>query len=70
MGHKYVMHKTTGMVGVADLPDWLNFDEKPPRSFEVRWLGDYFQAGSYSRTTSTSATVLITKEVADIIRGV
>lgn len=70
MTQKYVMHKTTGMVGIADLPDWLNFDEKPPRSFDVRWLGDYFQSGLYNKTTSTSATVLITKEVADIIRSV
>lgn len=64
------MHKSTGTIGLADIPDWLDFDEQPPRSFKVRWLGDYFQAGSISRTTTTEYTVLITKEVADIMRSV
>ena len=63
---KYVMHKATGDIGLADIPDWLNFDEKPPRSFDVRWEN---RSGGLTRT-STQVTVLITKEVADIIRGV
>jgi hypothetical protein len=60
------MHKQSGMVGVADLPDFVNFDEQPPRSFDVRWWNG---SGAVSRTT-TQATTPITKEVADIMRGV
>ena len=66
---KYVMHKSTGKVGLADLPDWLNFDEQPPRSFEVQWLDSLYYMGSATMTT-TKYTCVITKEVADIIRGV
>lgn len=66
MTRQYVMHKQSGMVGVADLPDWINFDEQPPRSFDIRWWsGD----GAVSRAT-TAFTILITKEIADIMRGV
>ena len=66
MTRQYVMHKQSGMVGVADLPDWINFDEQPPRSFDVRWWsGD----GAVSRAT-TAFIIPITKEVADIMRGV
>lgn len=66
MTRQYVMHKQSGMVGVADLPDWINFDEQPPRSFDIRWWsGD----GAVSRST-TQFTAPITKEVADIMRGV
>ena len=63
MTRRYVMHKQSGGVGVAYLPDWVNFDEQPPRSFDVRWISG---SGAVSRTT-TRATVPITKEVADII---
>jgi hypothetical protein len=66
MTRRYVMHKQSGMVGVADLPDFVNFDEQPPRSFDVRWCNG---SGAVSRTT-TRATTPITKEVADIMRGV
>ena len=59
------MNKTTNDVGVADLPDWVNFNEKPPRSFEM-W--------SYKHRrfipASTNNYVEITKEVADIMKGV
>lgn len=65
----YVMHRTTGFVGVADLPDWLNFDEKPARSFEVRWLNLPAPTISIQYTT-TEHSIPITKEVADIVRGV
>ncbi len=62
----YVMNKLTGKVGIAyDLPEWLNFDEKPPRSFDVKW-GD----NNYTLRASTKSTAKITKEVADIMRNV
>jgi hypothetical protein len=54
------------MVGVADLPDWLDFDEQPPRSFDIRWWSG---SGAVSRATTETSTP-ITKEVADIMRGV
>jgi hypothetical protein len=54
------------MVGVADLPDFINFDEQPPRSFDIRWWNG---GGAVSRTT-TQCTIPITKEIADIIRDV
>ena len=60
------MHKQSGMVGVADLPDWINFDEQPPRSFDIRWWSG---GGAVSRAT-TAFTIPITKEIADIIRSV
>jgi hypothetical protein len=60
------MHKESGMVGMADLPDFVNFDEQPPRSFDVRWWSG---SGAVSRA-STEFTIPITKEVADIMRGV
>jgi len=63
---QYVMHKKHGWVGVADLPDFINFDEHPPRVFPVRWWDN---SGAISRTT-TQSTTPITKEVADIMRGV
>jgi hypothetical protein len=66
MTKQYVMHKQSGNVGVADLPDWINFDEQPPRSFDVRWGSG---SGAVSRAT-TQFTITITKEVADIMRGV
>lgn len=66
--NKYVMHKTTGAVGVADIPDWINFDEQPPRSFTVRWHNQWYGGGGVG-LTSTSATTPITKEVADILIG-
>jgi hypothetical protein len=66
MTRRYVIHKVSGVVGVADLPDFINFDEQPPRSFDIRWWNG---GGAVSRTT-TQCTAPITKEVADIIRGV
>jgi hypothetical protein len=54
------------MVGVADLPDFINFDEQPPRSFDIRWWNG---SGAVSRA-STKFTIPITKEVADIMLGV
>ena len=65
MAKTYLLHKNTGRVGVADLPEWINFDEHPPRSFEVRWNGVLTFARS-----QTNYVVPITKEVADIMRGV
>jgi hypothetical protein len=63
--YRYVMNKNTNDVGVADLPDWLSFDEKPPRSFNM-W--------SYKHkrflNVSTNNYVEITKEVVDLIRSV
>lgn len=61
----YMIHKKHGWVGVADLPEWVKFDEHPPRSFEVRWNGVL----TYARS-STHFVVPITKEVYDIMRGV
>jgi hypothetical protein len=60
------MHKESGMVGVADLPDFVDFDEQPPRSFDIRWWNG---SGAVSRAT-TQFTIPITKEVADIMLGV
>ena len=62
----YVMNKLTGKVGIAyDLPEWLNFDEKPPRSFDVKW-----GSNNYTLRATTNSTAKITKEVADILRKV
>lgn len=58
-----------GMVGRADLPEWINFNEKPPRSFEVIWMGADGADFMKSRTT-TDKVVRITKEVSDILRSV
>ena len=57
------------MVGYADLPEWLDFNEKPPRSFVVVWLD---RTGKpFMKSRATTATVsFVTKEVADIIRSV
>jgi hypothetical protein len=59
------MHKENGKVGYADLPAWINFDEKPPRSFDIFWesQNSLFQ-------TNTNIVVPITKEVYDIMRSV
>ena len=67
MTWQYVMHKTTGAIGVADIPDWVNFDEQPPRSFGVKWV---YPPPVYHSATTTENTVRITKEVADIIESV
>ena len=58
------------MVGIAyDLPEWLDFNEKPPRSFEVIWLDQ--NGKPFMRTRASTATVSpVTKEVADILRSV
>jgi hypothetical protein len=65
MAKTYLMHKTGNRVGVADLPDWVNFDEHPPRSFQICWNGQ-----GYGYPCSTSSVIPITKEVYDIIRSV
>jgi hypothetical protein len=67
MRQNYVMNDR-GMVGVAEIPDWLNFREQPPRSFKVTWLGK--EGGIVSTTTSTYHVKPITKEVADILRSI
>lgn len=61
----YLMHKTMNKVGVADLPEFTDLDEQPPRSFEIWWHGN----GGYS-LCYTSVVAKITKEVYDIMRGV
>lgn len=62
--YRYLVGKNHNNVGVADLPDFVNFDEKPPRSFEM-W--------SYKHHRLVQATtdnyIEITKEVADLIRS-
>ncbi len=56
------------MVGYANLPEWLDFNEQPPRSFEVTWLD--LDGNPFMRSMSSTARVSpITKEVADIIRS-
>jgi hypothetical protein len=65
--YAHIVHKKTGAIGVADIPDWLNFDEQPPRSFGVKWV---YPAPVYNSATTTEHTVRITKEVADIMIGV
>ena len=57
------------MVGFAYLPEWLDFNEKPPRSFEVVWL-DRKGKPFMKSTASTAIVSPVTKEVADIIRSV
>jgi len=56
------------MVGYADLPEWLDFNEKPPRSFEVTWLDRTGKPFMVSITSTTKSSP-VTKEVADIIRS-
>jgi len=68
MMETYVMNDN-GMVGVAEIPDWLNFREQPPRSFKVTWLGKG-GSGFLISTTSTKSVKPITKEVADILRSI
>ena len=62
MSYTHILH-TNGAIGVADIPDWFNFDEQPPRSFRVRWI----YPNQFSSTTTNLHTRPITKEVADII---
>jgi len=66
MAKTYLMHKKQNWVGVADLPDWVNFDEQPPRTFPVFWV----HGGDYGYPTLTNIVIPITKEVYDIIRSV
>ena len=65
MATTYLMHKTKNWVGSADLPNFVNFDEQPPRSFEIWWHG-----GGVLSLCNTNVVVPITKEVYDIMRGV
>ena len=56
------------MVGFAYLPEWLDFNEKPPRSFEVVWLDR--KGKPFMKSMSSTAKVSpVTKEVSDIIRS-
>jgi hypothetical protein len=65
MAYQYIIH-TNGAIGVADIPDWLNFEEQPPRSFRVRWV----YPNQFSSSTTTMHTRPTTKEVVDIMMGV
>ena len=65
MPTKYLLHKVAGHVGIADLPNFVNFDEKPPRSFEIYRC----DVGRFVHT-QTDYYVEITKEVFDIMKGV
>jgi hypothetical protein len=65
MRYKYLMSKKNNHTGVADLPDWLDFDEQPPRSFDM-WHDQLKQMVN----SNTSFWVVIPKEVYDIMRGV
>lgn len=60
----YLMHKATGKVGVAELPEWINFDEQPPRSFEVCWRDWYGRMRS-----TTDHVVPIDKAVYDLMES-
>ena len=62
MTYKHILHDT-GHIGIADIPEWITFDEQPPRSFVVKWI--YPEV--FTSRTSTKHTKPITKEVADII---
>lgn len=70
--HHYKTYVTNerDMIGIVyDLPEWFDFNEKPPRSFEVVWLDR--KGKPFMRTKASNATVSpVTKEVADIIRSV
>jgi len=63
--YRYLMGKNHGDVGVADLPDWLDFNQQPPRSFDM-WSYKH----NKMLNVSTASYVEITKEVADIMRSV
>lgn len=63
MPAKYLLHKTAGFTGTADLPDWVDFDAHPARSFEI-WRDDVHRFVH----TDTDNYVEITKEVYDIMR--
>lgn len=65
MRKRYLMHKVAGFTGVAELPNFVNFDEQPPRSFEI-WRNDVHRFVH----TQTNYYVEITKEVYDIMQGV
>lgn len=56
------------MVGCAYLPEWVDFNEKPPRKFEVTWLDQKGRPLMRSFTTTAHSSP-VTKEVADIIRS-
>jgi hypothetical protein len=65
MAYTHILH-TNGAIGVADIPEWLDFDKLPPRSFRIRWI----YPNQFASTTTTTHTRPITKEVADIVMGV
>ena len=67
MAQTYLMH-TNGSIGIADIPDWLDFNEQPPRSFEITFI-DKNGGGIFKSITTTQHTTPITKEVADILRS-
>ena len=62
----YIMHTKTGKVGITDIPEWVDFDERPARVFNVQW-GDMHHI---MVPTSTYYTIRIDKEVYDILRSV
>jgi hypothetical protein len=64
MAKTYVMNKKYGSIGVADLPEWLNWEEQPPRSFDILWV---HPRTNIRGSGTTTGCVPITKEVADII---
>jgi hypothetical protein len=66
---KVYLTNERGMVGRADLPDWVNFNEQPPRFFEVVWMDGHGKDFMKSATQTNKVTP-ITKEVADILRSV
>lgn len=66
MAQTYLMH-TNGSIGIADIPEWLDFNEQPPRSFQITVLGK--EGGIFHTITTTQHTTPITKEVADILRS-
>lgn len=63
----YLIHKERGMVGTADLPEWVNFDEHPPRTFKIKLESEGW---FHIIPTSTLYWIPVTKEVYDIVRDV
>jgi hypothetical protein len=65
MAIRYFVHKITGHLGNADLPDFAKTDMQPPRSFEI-----YRNDAHRFVHTNTDNYIEITKEVYDIMRSV
>ena len=63
MKQQWVLHDD-GRVGVInDCPEWLTFDEVPPRSIYVNWDEGGWREGF----SSTKVLTPISKQVADIL---